>query len=156
MTRALKFLAKFRRGVLSGAVVSALGAFLAAGSASAQALPSPAEQEVLVKTTLLTFNDANLTGNYTVLNAKLSKPFRDQFDADKLKVTFKDFVDKHIDLDVIAAKPIVPTGDAKIDSNGVLLLDGYFDTAPKKVKYDLKFIRSEGEWKAVGINVNIN
>jgi hypothetical protein len=29
-------------------------------------LPSDNEQEILVKTTLMTFNDANLTGSYSV------------------------------------------------------------------------------------------
>jgi hypothetical protein len=147
---------KFRPHVLAVATICVLSATLATGSARAQALPTPSEQEVLVKTTLLTFNDANVTGNYTVLNAKLSKPFRDQFDAEKLKAGFKDFVDKHIDFDVIAAKPIVPTGDAQIDGNGVLLLDGHFDTTPNKVKYQLKFIRSEGKWKALAIKVDVN
>jgi len=119
-------------------------------------LPAPAEQEVLIKTTLLTFNDANVTGNYTVLNAKLSKPFRDQFSADKLKTAFKDFADEHVDFDIIAGKPSIPTGDAQIDGEGVLLLAGYFDTTPKKVKYKLKFIRSEGEWKPLAIDVDID
>lgn len=152
MTRVMKF----RPGLRGVAAIGVLGALLAVGSARAQALPNPMEQEILVKTTLLTFNDANVTGNYAVLNAKLSKPFRDQFDADKLKTTFKDFVDKHVDIGVIAAKPIVPTGDAQIDSNGVLQLGGHFDTTPKKVNYQLQFIRSEGEWKAFGIHVDIN
>lgn len=136
-------------------MIGVLGA-LATGPAWAQALPTAVQQEVMVKTTLLTFNDANVTGNYTVLNARLSRPFRDQFDADKLKASFKDFSDRHINFDVIAAKPVVPTGDAQIDSDGVLQLRGYFDTTPKKVKYELKFIRSEGEWKASGIKVDIN
>jgi hypothetical protein len=147
---------KFRPELLAAAVIGVLGALLATGSAWAQALPTPVEQEVLVKTTLLTFNDANVTGNYTVLNAKLSKPFRDQFDAGKLNTVFKDFADKHVNFAIIAAKPIVPTGAAQIDGNGVLLLDGYFDTTPKKVQYQLKFIRSEGEWKPSGIKVDIN
>jgi hypothetical protein len=147
---------KFRAGVLVFALSGALGMALATGSALAQALPTPAGQEVLVKTTLLTFNDANLTGNYSVLNAKLSKPFRDQFDADKLKTAFKDFVDKRVDMGVIVVKAAIPAGEAKIDNNGVLLLAGHFDTTPKKIKYDLKFIRSEGEWKPVGIHVDID
>jgi hypothetical protein len=147
---------KFRLNLLAVAAIGVLGASLAIGSARAQALPTPLDQEVLVKTTLLTFNDANVTGNYTVLHDKLSKPFHDQFDADKLKTGFKDFADKHVNFAVIAAKPIIPTGDAKIDSEGVLLLDGYFDTTPKKVKYQLKFIRSEGEWKAYAIKVDVN
>ena len=33
-------------------------------------VPSDNEQEILIRTTLMTFNDANLTGNYAVLHAK--------------------------------------------------------------------------------------
>ena len=137
-----------------------MGAFFALGlfaaSAQAQALPTPVAQEMLARTTLLTFNDANTTGNYSVLQVKLSKPFRDQFSADRLKETFKEFAEKHIEIDSIAVKPMVPAKETAIDGDGVLRMEGYFDTAPKKVKYKLGFIRSEGEWKPVGINVTID
>jgi hypothetical protein len=71
-------------------------------------IPSKTMQEVLIKTTLLTFNDANVTGNYAVLHAKGTKPFRDQFPPERLKEVFKAFVDNHIDFDIIAAKTPQP------------------------------------------------
>ena len=49
------------------AVVLAMSFFTPAHSAP---VPTDEEQEILVKTTLMTFNDANLTGNYSVLNLK--------------------------------------------------------------------------------------
>ena len=59
---------------------------LAAVAAAAQTkVPSERPLEALVKSALLSFNDANLTGNYTVFHAKLSKPFRQQFTVEKLK-----------------------------------------------------------------------
>lgn len=125
------------------------------GSALAQALPSPLLQEVLVKTNLLSFNDAVAADNFTVFHARLSKPFRDQFPPDRLRQTFKDFVEKKAAFDVIAAKPAVPSGDVRIDSDGVLRLSGHFETTPKQVKYQLGFIRSEGDWKLSSINVQI-
>jgi hypothetical protein len=51
--------------------------------------PTAQVQEKLIKTSLLTFNDANLTGNYAVMHAKLAKPFRDKFSPDQLKKAFK-------------------------------------------------------------------
>lgn len=131
------------------------GALLFASVALAQGLPNPTVQEILVKASLLTFNDANVTGNYTVLHAKLSKPFRDQFSPEKLQQTFKPFADAHIDFDLIVARPIVPTSEAQINSDGVLMLRGYFDTTPSRVTYDLDFIRSEGEWKLSKLNVRV-
>jgi len=125
------------------------------GSAVGQSLPlpTPMVEEVLVKTSLLTFNDANLTGNYAVMHAKMAKPFRDKFGADALKQAFKVFAGGHIDL--IAAKPIVPTSEAKFNNNGWLMLRGYFDTAPTRLNYELDFAVSEGEWKLINIDVKI-
>jgi hypothetical protein len=144
-----------RRGFRRALLVGTASVLLVAGPALAQGLPNPTMQEILVKASLLTFNDANVTGNYTVLHAKLSKPFRDQYSPEKLKEGFKVFADNHVDFDLIAAKPIVPTSEAKIDDKGVLMLRGYFDTTPSRVNYDLNFIRSEGEWKLLDINVRV-
>ena len=113
-------------------------------------------QEMLIKSTLLTFNDANVTANYTVLHAKMSKPFRDQFPPDRLKTAFKDFSDKHIDIALIAAKIPVPDMPASINDDGVLTLEGHFDTSPKKLKYILGYIMSDGEWKPIRLKVDLD
>ena len=93
-------------------------------AALAVTLPSDEDQQVLIRTSLLTFNDANLTGNYTVLHERSSKPFRDQLSADQLKGSFKEFVDKQIDLTDVAIKAAKPSQDSKIDDDGILLLAG--------------------------------
>lgn len=138
-------------------VAFAAALFLVAGfsAALAQKVPGAELQEILIKASLLTFNDANVTGNYAVLHAKLSKPFRDQFSPDKLAAVFKDFRDKHIDFDLIAAKKPIAAEEPKVDEKGMLSLKGYFDTSPSRVNYDLAFILSDGEWKLIQINVDL-
>lgn len=116
-------------------------------------LPTPKVEEVMVKTTLLTLNDANLTGNYDVLFAKMAKPFRDRFTSETLKQAFRSFAGHHID--AIAAMPIVPSSKAEIGSRGELILRGYFDTTPSRLSYQLDFAVSEGEWKPVTIDVKV-
>jgi hypothetical protein len=74
--------ARYGFGIL---VALTLGVMLLVSPAAAQKVPDKAMQEVIIKTTLLTFNDANVTNNYTVLHAKLSKPFRDQFSPERLQ-----------------------------------------------------------------------
>ena len=141
-----------RSTALSGAVA---GALLAPPAAADDKLPSPLIQEVLIKASLLTLNDANVTGNYAVLHAKLAKPFREQFGPDKLKQAFKEFADKKIDFDVVAAKSPIVVKDAQIDERGALQLRGYFDVSPNRVRYELDFIPSEGEWKPIALNVDV-
>jgi opacity protein-like surface antigen len=144
-----------RRSALFIAGALALAPMALAGPAFAQKVPAPELQEVLIKASLMTFNDANVTGNYSVLHAKMSKPFRDQFTPEKFKEAFKAFVDQHIDFDVVVAKPPVSTEEAKVNDEGRLLLRGYFDTKPSRVRYDLDFIMSEGEWKLIKLNVDV-
>jgi len=123
--------------------------------ARAQGMPSPFVQEVLVKSMMVTLSDAVAADNFTVLHAKISKPFRDQFPPEKLREVFKDLVDKHAVFDAVVAKPIVPDADAIIDSDGVLRLKGHFETTPKQVKYQLGFIPSDGVWKLSAVTINI-
>jgi len=132
-----------------------VGATLIASPVLAQKLPDKMLQEILIKGTLLTFNDANVTGNYTVLHAKLSKPFRDQFSPERLKDVFKVFSEKHVDIDIISAKSPIASQEPKVTDNGTLILYGFFDTAPSRVFYELEYIMSDGEWKPTRINVNI-
>jgi hypothetical protein len=143
--------ARFR---LAAAVVAVL-ALGAPGTASAQGVPSPFVQEVLVKSILVTLSDAVASDNFTVLHAKISKPFRDQFPPDKLQAVFKDMVDKHAVFDAVVAKPIIADEEAKIDEKGVLRLKGHFETTPKQVKYQLGFIPADGTWKLSGIAIDI-
>jgi hypothetical protein len=129
---------------------------LAASLAQAQnKVPSERALEALVKTTLLTFNDANVTGNYAVFHAKLSKPFREQFPVERLARRFQEFNKKHVDFDIVAA--LKPSYDPapKVDDDGKLLVKGYFPTEPLQVHFNLEFIPSDGEWKLIGINVKV-
>jgi hypothetical protein len=96
---------------------AAMALLVAASPARTHALdmPSPFVQEILIKSILLTLNDAVASDNFTVLHAKISKPFRDQVPPEKLRAVFKDLVEKHAVFDAIVASPVVPDEDAKID-----------------------------------------
>jgi hypothetical protein len=137
-------------------LVGVLVLLLGAGAAEAQnKVPSERALEALVKTSLLSFNDANVTGNYTVLHAKLSKPFREQFSPERLAETFKEFRNKHIDIDVIAAFAPTYQPAPLVDDEGKLLVTGFFPTEPVRVNFQLDFIPSDGEWKLIRINVKL-
>lgn len=118
-------------------------------------VPTDRALEALVKGSLLTLNDANVTGNYSVLHAKLSRRFREQFSVEKLRAAFKQFRVENTDYDIIAA--MRPTYDPKpvIDGDGKLVVKGTFPTEPSRVRFDLEFIPSEGEWKLIAIQVKM-
>ena len=92
-------------------MLAVMALMLTASAVQAQnKVPSERGLEALAKATLLTFNDANVTGNYTVFHAKLSKPFRQQFSPERLEETFKDFARKEIDFEIQAKQEAARTG----------------------------------------------
>ena len=146
----MRYWAHFR---LTAAVVALVA--LVPIKAVALDMPGPSAQEVLVKSTLVTLNDAVATENFTVFHAKLSKPFRDQFPSEKLQAIFKNLIDEHAVFDAVVAERMISDEDARIDEKGVLKLKGHFETTPKRVKYELGFIQSEGAWKLSGVSIDI-
>lgn len=122
--------------------------------AQAATLPTDNEQEILIKTTLMTFNDANLTGNYSILHAKSAKVFRAQLTVEKLADSFKVFRDKKVNLASIVADEIDSAKAPVLDAKGVLTLKGRFKDDEKKVRFDLQFIDEDGAWKLIGLNVD--
>jgi len=138
-------------------LVTAFVLMLGASAVQAQnKVPSDRALEALIKSSLLTLNDANVTGNYSVLHAKLSKPFREQFPPEKLKAAFREFREESTDYDIIAA--MLPTYDPKpgIDEDGKLVVKGSFPTEPSRVRFELEFIPSDGEWKLILIHVKLD
>ena len=105
-----------------------------------------------MKSSLVSFNDAVLTGNFAVLHARLAKPLRDKYSPEQLKGIFKTFVEQKAEFYVITA--YAPTYDPApaITEEGVLHLKGTFPTEPSKVGFDLKFVLSDDRWRLLGID----
>ena len=138
-------------------LVAMLVLLLAMGAAQAQnKVPSERALEALVKTSLLSFNDANVTGNYTVLHAKLSKPFREQLSAGAAEGDLQGFQrEEHRHRAHGGAASRATSQPPSIDAEGKLVVKGYFPTEPIRVNFNLAFIPSDGEWKLIRLNVKL-
>ena len=147
-----KFLVWARRSAVT--LIAAVMMLASFTPASAAALPSDDEQEVLIRTTLMTFNDANMTGIYNVLHAKASKELQAQLSIEKLFETFKPFRTNRLFFEDIVYEDYDSYEDAKFDSDGALVLAGVFKTDRVKVSYRLEFVNNDAIWKWSGIRVN--
>ncbi len=148
----------FRASRLSASVCALVFAAMIALSpppALAQRIPNDNVIEITVKRALASFNDANITGNYDVFHATLSRPFRQQFSADRLRDAFKAFHAQLIDISPILALSPILSEPARIDNEGALLLKGAFETRPSRVLFDLRLLPAEGDWKLIAIHVNV-
>ena len=128
---------------------------LAMPAVAQNAVPAPKPLEALVKSTLMTLNDANLTGDYRVLHARLSEPFRKQYTPNRLRQSFREFHDKNVDIDIICALPPIFEQPPTVDPSGKLVLRGMFPTEPTRVSFELDFVPADNEWKLIRINVRV-
>ena len=111
--------------------------------------------DVMVRRVLLTFNDANISGNYNVLSATMHPEFRQQVPPARLAEIFKAFRDNKIDIAPLLAHKTVFSESPSIDSNGLLLAKGQMETRPWRTTFDLAWRRDGGRWTLWKINVRV-
>jgi len=117
-------------------------------------LPSADDQDVLVRATLMTFNDANMTGNYAVFIAKASRQFQAQIAPEKLTASLESFRVNRLFFESVVTEDYDSTEKPAIDGEGGLNLGGVFKTDDMEVKYKLRFIQNDNVWKLLGFNVD--
>jgi hypothetical protein len=133
--------------LLASAIVSIPSAF-------AVEIPSDHDQDVMIRSTLATFNDANMSNNYAVMWSKASRQLQVQVTPEKFQTAFAVFRDKQIFFEEIVAADRESSEKAKIDEEGVLVLAGAFKTDEMLVKYRLRYALNSKIWKLLGINVD--
>ena len=149
---------KYLRTALAGLVFAFVG--VAAPVAFAQSVaqhqhPLSNEQVTyLIRSTLLTLNDADRSGNYTVLRDLASPTFQAaNTDAD-IASAFSDLRRRHIDLSVVAVVAPHLTAEPVVDALGLLELSGYFPIDSLHIDFDLKFQNVTGKWRLIAISVS--
>jgi hypothetical protein len=117
-------------------------------------MPSEDDRDVMVRSTLMTFNDANMTGNYSVFIAKSSKQFQSQIAPEKLASSLESFRTNRLFFESVVTEDYDSTEKPTIDAEGGLNLGGVFKTDDMEVKYKLRFIQNDNVWKLLGFNVD--
>lgn len=125
--------------------------------ASTGEVPSDAQLQELTRTTILDFNSAIKSGDFNNFHRTVSKPFQKQASPEKMADAFKVFTDANIDFDEVSTLQATFSPPPSIQrTSGVkhLQLLGSYDTSPRRMKFDLKYIPEGKEWKLIAIEVN--
>jgi hypothetical protein len=133
-----------------------------AGNASfgrAQQGPKPANIDrngvlILIRSTLLALDQANKTGNYTVLR-DLGAPAFQANTAARLAEIFAKQRNDNLDLSGVAAIDPQLSLLPQIEPNGLMHLAGLFPSVPSQVNFDLAFAPVNGQWRLFGISVSV-
>jgi hypothetical protein len=128
----------------------------AAIAARAADIPEKADLISMTESSVLSFGKAVKKKDFSGFYEDIASVWQKQTTAEKLEELFKDFLDKGIDLPAaIKEKEPVFNQPAAINSDGVLMIKGYYPTTPNRVIFQLKYLQEEDEWKLVGIDVNL-
>lgn len=124
---------------------------------AAKPQPSPAistgQAIYLVRSTLMMLNDANHSGNYTVMRDLAAPDFQNRNSAADLSQIFSDLRRRKFDLFSVSFASPTFNPDPAIDANGRVRLTGFFPTRPLQIKFDLTFQSVDGHWKLFAIYV---
>lgn len=116
-------------------------------------LPRDDVIEAMVKNALMSLNDANLTGNYSVFHARLHSVFRSQKTAAELATIFAGFRAARIDLSPALVHRAFFAEPPHLDGTGQVRAKGYFETRPWRTSFDLDWARDGNAWGLMRINV---
>jgi hypothetical protein len=121
--------------------------------------PKPAQIDrngvlILIRTTLLALDQANKTGNYTVLR-DLGSPEFQVNSAARLAEIFAQQRRDNIDLAGVAVIDPQLTLLPQIEANGMMRMAGFFPSVPTQVNFELAHAPVNGRWRVFGISVSL-
>jgi hypothetical protein len=129
-------------------------ALLTARPLHAADVPDKSEIKKMTEETLTSFGEALKEKDFSTFYEDIASIWKKQTTPEKLLESFKSMAGPNFDVLGIV-KELKPTFDppAEVNSDGVLIVRGYYPTKPNHVVFRLKYIEEEEEWKLVGINV---
>ena len=145
-----------RLGLYLAVLVLAVVAGASLGRAQA---PKPANIDrngvlILIRSTLLALDQANKTGNYTVLR-DLGAPAFQTNSAARLAEIFAKQRNDNLDLSGVAAIDPQLSLLPQIEANGLMHMAGLFPSIPQQVNFELAFAPVNGQWRLFGISVTV-
>ena len=136
-----------------------VAAIVASSSLGYAQVPKPAQIDrngviILIRSALLALDQANKTGNYTVLR-DLGAPGFQVNTAAKLAEIFAKQRSDNLDLSGVAVIDPQFNMLPQIETNGMLHMGGFFPSVPTQVNFELVFAPANGQWRLFGISVNV-
>jgi len=152
--------------ILRSLMLAALAAASSFGVGAEEAKPSPGARAptpaaidrngvlILIRSTLFALDQANRTGNYTVLR-DLGSPAFQTNTAARLAEIFAVHRKDNIDLSGIAVLDPQLTLLPQIEANGMMHMAGFFPSVPTQVNFELAYAPVERQWRLFGVSVSI-
>lgn len=119
--------------------------------------PAPIDRNgvlILIRSTLLALDQANKSGNYTVLR-DLGAPGFQSNNAARLAEIFASQRKDNIDLSGVAVLDPQLTLLPQIEGNGMMHMAGFFPSVPTQVNFELAYAPVDRQWRLFAVSVSL-
>lgn len=110
---------------------------------------------ILVRGAMSTLDNANKTGNYTVMRDLSAPAFAAANDPSRLAEIFANVRRSKIDLSGTLVLEPQLSQLPELDKGGNLHISGFFPSAPMQVNFQLIFAPVNGQWRLLGITTDV-
>jgi hypothetical protein len=117
------------------------------------AVPDADRILLLIRTALLSLNDALRTGNFTVLRDIGAPAFREANTPARLSQAFSGLAAQGIDLSAVAVMAPQLTEVPKLDERSMLHVKGIFPGQPLQINFETIHAVVAGRWRLFGLSV---
>lgn len=121
---------------------------------NAQSIPGVEKLVSMVRNTLITLNDANITNNYTILFQLSSREAQGRATPELLSESFRSIREQGADMSIISAAAPQFSELPTITPKGLLRLKGSFQSSPT-INFDLFFQKEDDKWKIFAIGLGV-
>lgn len=139
---------------LSSAGKTAPAKTAASQPAQTVSVPPPEVLLMLVRTTLVALNQANFTGNYTVLHGLGSPQLQAKNTGADLGNAFAGLRAQAIDLSPVLVLTPQLSEKAGFTGEGALRLVGFFPSKPLQIQFVMNFLPVNNHWRIDGLSVS--
>lgn len=124
--------------------------------ASKKQIPSDAEMQEMIKTTVLDFNSAVQSQDFTDFHANSSKALQRTANPAKMKETFQQFIDGEMNISSISSMTAKITSPAKLENRSgynIFSVSGEYPTYGVNTTFDLQYVAEGKDWKLLLIKI---
>lgn len=138
----------------AAAGMPAKSAAVPAPAKSAQpSVPPPETMLALVRTNVLALDHALRSNNFAVLHTMASPFLQQRLTVEQLAQAFAGLRAQRPDLVAVAVSTPVLTAQPTVLQNGMLRLVGQFPTQSQKIRFEMLYEATRGEWRLAGMDV---
>jgi hypothetical protein len=118
-------------------------------------VPDAYKLNLLIRTTIIALNQANMTGNYSVLRDLGTPRFQGVNTDASLAEIFSGVRKRNLDLSPILFFDPKLIRDPIVQPNGILRLTGFIPTTPERLLFDMGFEFVADRWRLSAIVIDI-